>query len=88
MIVLSDCLSGSIIDYSTLNKEDDDAYEIIGCLINYITQMGRPKTIFVRDEYIQSLLTDLCKKTKIQLKVRNNLDFIDEFIGSFNRFRI
>lgn len=88
MIVLIDCLSGSIIDYNILEQKDDDAYEIIGCLINYITQLGRPKTIFVRDYYIQSLLTDLCKKTKVQLKVKNNLDFIDEFIGSFNRFRI
>jgi hypothetical protein len=88
MIVLADCSSGSILDYSMLEQGDDDAQEIIGCLINYITQLGRPKTTYVRDEYIQSLLFDLCKKTKVELKVKENLDFIDEFIGTFSRFRL
>lgn len=86
MIIVSDCSSGSILDYSVLEQEDDDTQEILGRLINYITQHGRPKVIFVRDEYIQSLLIDLCEKTKIGLKVKGNLNCIDEFVRSFNRF--
>lgn len=46
-----------------------------------------PKTIFARDEYIESLLIDLCKKLKIYLRVEGNLDAIDEFVREFYRFR-
>lgn len=50
-------------------------------------QLGRPKTIFVRDEYIESLLSDLCKRAEINLKIKGNLKCIDEFVRSFSRFR-
>lgn len=88
MIVLSDCISGTILDYRMLNKEDDEIEKTLSCLINYIKQLGRPKIIFVRDEYIETILSDLCKKIKIELKIRGNLNYIDEFVTSINRFRL
>lgn len=87
MLVMSDCQSGGIIDHSMLKEDEKDVQEIIGMLINYITQIGRPKTIFVRDEYIESLLIDLCKRTNINLKVKGKLGAIDEFAREFYRFR-
>jgi hypothetical protein len=45
MIILSELISDSILDYNMLEQEDDNAQEIIAYLINYITQRGKPNYV-------------------------------------------
>lgn len=83
MLIIADHKSGMIIDQNMLLPEDDEVQEIIGSVINYFLKIGKPKTIYVRDEYIESLLCDLCKRTNVSLMIKGNLKEIDAFARAF-----
>ncbi len=56
-------------------------------VINYILNIGKPRRIFARDEYLLYLLTDLCERGKIDLQVKERLKAIDRFVESFSEFQ-
>lgn len=87
VFMIADCESGMVIDQKMLSPEDDDVQEFMIALINYIMRYGKPKTIFVRDEYGESILTDICEKININLKIKGNLNFIDTFVREFSGLR-
>ena len=47
--------------------------------------MGRPKSIYVRDEETKMYLKDILDKAKIKVIVRPKLKVIDEFYSSLER---
>ena len=47
--------------------------------------MGRPKSIYVRDEETKMYLKDIADKAKIKLIVKPKLKAIDEFYRSLTR---
>ncbi|WP_202709364.1 DUF7309 domain-containing protein [Sporosalibacterium faouarense] len=85
--ILADHKRGLVMDQSMLSPEADDIDEMFGIIINYIMQRGKPRTIFIRDEYIMCILKDLCETLGIKLKIRGRLSVIDNFIKMFISFR-
>lgn len=84
LCIMADNRTGIMLDQDMLSPEDDDVQCILDMVINYIFQMGRPKTIYVRDDIIESILLDLCTKTNINLKVKGKLKGIDSFYNAFS----
>lgn len=87
LLILADVKSEMLIDKKMLSPEDNEVMEILDIVINYIFKAGKPKTIYVRDEYIESTLLDLCKRTKIRLKVKGGLRAIDTFARAFSEHK-
>ena len=46
--------------------------------------LGRVKTLYVRDEYISDILSDLCSRVNIELRESQKLPSIDKFVDSIN----
>lgn len=86
LCVLADGRSGMLISQAMITPEDDEADTIFETIINYILQRGKPKRIIVRDEYILSILMDLCKRVDIKVTTSANLRAIDEFMESFYEY--
>lgn len=83
MCILADGSNGIILDYSMITPNDDEAENILGILINYINQKGKPKKILVRDLLTLTLLSDVAEKFDINIEVKGVLRTIDEFIQMF-----
>lgn len=81
MCILADEKTGEIINQSFIKPEDEDVNIVFSLLINCIMLNGKPKTIIVRDSYIQSLLLDICKRIGINLRIKQSLESIDKFIS-------
>ncbi|HEY5583190.1 MAG TPA: hypothetical protein VIK78_01710 [Ruminiclostridium sp.] len=79
LLIIADCKSGMLIEQNMLSPKDDVIENILGILINYLMQMGKPKTVYVRDEYMQDYLKDLCERIGVFLKVKGKLKAIDKF---------
>jgi len=83
LLILADRGSGMLLDQKLLTPEDDETQDVFNYFINYIGQMGKPKAIYVRDEYFASLLSDFCEKTNIPIKIQGRLWAIDTFVRAF-----
>ena len=71
------------IMFSHLDYGDNYEKKAATVFLNMIEDIGRPKTVFVRNELAESVLSDICKKAKITLKVSPKLDAIDKFLLNF-----
>ncbi|MEQ6359798.1 hypothetical protein V7D15_08870 [Thermoanaerobacter thermohydrosulfuricus] len=85
--ILADSRTEMVIDQYLLAPEDDEVQYVLDMVINYILNIGKPRRIFVRDEYLLYLLTDLCERGKIDLQVKERLKAIDRFVESFSEFQ-
>lgn len=83
LLIIADRQSGLLIDQKMLSPKDDEVQEILNCVINYFFKAGKPKTIYVRDKFIEGLLLDLCERTNISLKIKGKLKAIDSFARAF-----
>ena len=83
LLIIADRKSGMLIDQNMLSPKDKVAQNILEIFINYLMQIGKPKTVYIRDEYIQDYLKDLCEKIGISLKVKGKLKAIDAFEKSY-----
>lgn len=79
---LADINTQMIDRYEIISPEEDEIQVILGILIDYILNHGRPRTIYVRDERMVGILEDFCKKIDVKLSERTNLIIIDDFIVS------
>jgi hypothetical protein len=84
LLALADFRTGTVLNQEMLMPDDDDVEAIINMIISYILKNGKPQKIFVRDEYVSSILFDLCSKIKISLEEQSHLDALDEFTKAFN----
>lgn len=80
MILLMDEKQGVIIDNDMLDPYADEIQAIIGSLGNFVLNYGRPKTIFVRNIFIESVISDTCSQLKIKVKHVKTIKVIDEFV--------
>lgn len=87
LCVLADVRSGMLLEQIMMTPDDDEVEVIFGIIINYIMQRGKPKQIIVRDEYISSILTDLCKQVGVEMVISGEMPGIDEFVESFFQYR-
>jgi len=83
--ILADGKTGMLLDQIFITPEDEEVNVVFNIVFNYIMQRGIPKTIFVRDMYIKSILLDVCKRIGIDLEVKTRLKNIDEFLRSFSK---
>lgn len=88
--IIAERKSGLLISHDLIDKNDyknkgDYIIESAELLINYFYKMGRPKSIYVRDEETKMLLKDIANKAKIKLIVKPKLKAIDEFYHSLSR---
>ena len=83
LCLMADQRTGLVLSQDMLSPEDDDVQCILDMVINYILQMGKPKSIYVRDDIVEGLLIDLCEKANINLKIKGKLKAIDSFYREF-----
>ncbi len=88
MCIVADCNNGMLIDHEMISPEDDEVEVILNTIINYILQVGKPEIIHVRDEYVEALLSDICKRTNIKTKMESSLRGIDTFVRNFEHRRV
>ena len=82
--------SGFVISHDLIDKNDyksksDYVLESAELLINYFYRMGRPKSIYVRDEETKMYLKDILDKAKVKIIVKPKLKVIDEFYCTLDR---
>jgi hypothetical protein len=85
LIVIADSKTGILLHYNVMLPEDDEIQQILDFFIDFILDKGKPKTIYVRDEYMQDLLSDLCKKINTKILISEELPSIDTFAESIIR---
>ena len=78
-------ISNDLIDRNEYKSKSDYVLESAELLINYFYKMGRPKSIYVRDEETKMYLKDILDKAKIKIIVKPKLKAIDEFYRSLSR---
>ncbi|MEG2018116.1 MAG: hypothetical protein RR128_06605 [Clostridium sp.] len=61
---------------------------LLGTIIDYSLQVGKPKEIWVRDKMMAAMISGLCEQIGINMKVSGYLKGIDTVVESFDRFRI
>lgn len=83
LCILVDASTGLLLDQNMVDPEDNDIDVVFDIVFNHILQVGRPKVIIVRDMYLQSILLDVCDKLKIELKINQRLEGIDQFLQEF-----
>lgn len=79
LLVIADSKTGIMLHYNVMLPEDDEIQQIVDFFIDFILNQGKPRTIYVRDEYMQDLLSDLCKKINIKILISEELPSIDMF---------
>ena len=82
--VIADRKAEQIIyqDMPTPDVNDDEA--LASLFVNYITNIGKPKKIFVRDERNAHIISEFCEKLNIPIYISPFLEIIDDvvdFIG-------
>lgn len=87
---LADRKTGFVISHDLVNKNnynDEKEYilESVDLLINYFYKIGRPKTIYVRDEKTKMYLKEIADKAQIKLTIKSKMKAIDEFYKSMDR---
>lgn len=87
---LADRKTGFVISHDLINKNnynDEKEYilESVDLLINYFYKIGRPKTIYVRDEGTKMYLKEIADKAQIKLSIKSKMKAIDEFYKSMDR---
>lgn len=77
LALLADHNTFDVYSQKIITPKHDEIQEIISMLINFILEYGRPKSVYVRDEYNKSILFNLCKKLNIKINIREKLSSID-----------
>lgn len=85
LLAMADVKSGELLAYKLLQPSDNEMGDLFDTVVRFTLDQGRPKTIYVRDERMESALADLCAKTGIQLKIKPSLPVLDEIVQSFRR---
>ena len=87
---MADRKSGMVISYDLIDKNeytDEKEYvmESVQLLISYFYELGRPKTIYVRDEKTKMFLKEIANKANIKLVVKPRMKIIDGFYRTMDR---
>lgn len=85
VLLLCDTGEGTIIFNEPVAPTDDEYGTLITALVEYVDQVGRPKAIIIRDDYIERALSDTCKRLGIEIKISPELPFTDNIVFSMNQ---
>ena len=85
LIVIADKKTGILIEHNMMMPEGDQIKQILDFFVGFIMKSGKPKSIYVRDEYIHDLLSDLCKRINIKIIISEKLLSIDPFAENIFR---
>lgn len=85
LLAMADVKSGELLAYKLLRPTDNEMGDLFDTVVRFTLDQGRPRTIYVRDERMESALKDLCAKTGIQLKIKPSLPLLDGIIQSFDQ---
>ena len=78
----------NILDKNGYKNKDEYVIDCIDLLIEKIHEIGRPKTIYVRDEETKMYLKDVADKAKIKIVINQNLEAIDSAYNALSRMGI
>lgn len=78
-------ISDDLVDKNKYKSKRDYVLESVELLINYFYKIGRPKSVYVRDEETKMYLKDVLDKAKIKIIIKPKLKAIDEFYNSLTR---
>ncbi len=81
-------ISHKLIDKNDYKSKNDYILESAGFLVDYFYKVGRPRSIYVRDEETKMYLKDILDKAKIKIVVSPKLKVIDEFYRYLERMGI
>jgi hypothetical protein len=68
-----------------ITLKDDSNQLLVDTLITTILEKGLPTRVLVRDEIVLGLLQQLVRQTKVEGKVRQQLDVIDLYVIEFSK---
>jgi hypothetical protein len=85
LVYIANCTSGILIDQRMLSPKEEVTENIFWMFINYLMKYGKPRKVYVRDEYMQDHLQDLCERIGVMLKVKGTLKGIDDFEKEYLR---
>lgn len=77
MALLADRQSGEMLDQCMLEQLDKNSEVLMGILLQYIFEFGRPTAIFVRDDKTEAIFWDLCRRLDIQLATSIQLPAVE-----------
>lgn len=84
LIIFADKNTGMLLHQNMMLPEENDVEQILNNFIDVLLNIGIPNAIYVRDEYLSEMISDLCKKVKIEIIVSERLPSIDEFAEAFS----
>lgn len=87
LLMMADASTGMVLSQNMITPDEDLMGNMIGTVINYINQLGKPEKIVVRDEYIGNILLDICDKIGVDIILSPKLHVIDGFVESIGNYR-
>ncbi len=87
LLIIADRGSGMIVNQTMLTPKDKIIDNVLGIFVDYLMQMGKPKTVYIRDEFMEDYLKDLCNRINITLKVKGKLKVLDAVEKELSRQR-
>jgi len=79
MTLLVDKETGEILDQSIDGPDEQALVTPLSILINYMEAHGRPAAVYVRSEWIGTLLRDTCKSVGVRL-IENGVPVLDRLL--------
>ena len=74
------------LDHQLIDKDSEIESEIIGMLVTYIENYGRPVSINVRDDRSGRYIEDLCKKISVKLIMGEGVPAVDAMLEGMMGF--
>ncbi|MDR3311985.1 MAG: hypothetical protein LBS64_02490 [Spirochaetaceae bacterium] len=71
LVLFGDSDDGTIIDQDIFEDDRENPVILLEALGAFISEYGKPLTIYCRNEQIELYLTDFCQKTGIDLKLKH-----------------
>lgn len=85
VLLLTDAGKGTIIINEPVSPVDDEFGTLVTALVKYVDRVGRPKSVIIRDDYIERALADTCRRLGIELKISPELHYIDRIVSEMNQ---
>ena len=83
MALLVDKGAGVLLDQNIVGPDDPDYVVAPSMLVNYMEKHGRPAAIYVRSEWMGSLLRSTCKAVGVRLVEDEGVPVLDSFLDQF-----
>lgn len=79
MTILADRNQGLLLDQHMAQPGESPEDILLGTLVNFIKEHGRPAAVYVRDDRIACMLTDICADIGVPLIAGEGMLAVDKF---------